>query len=84
MSEQVTFIALASYRGDKAAHRQFARALDGRRFAIVESVFGHLRHNKQFNHFTLSGCSKVNVKWKWFCLVQYIEKVAHHGYAQQA
>lgn len=58
------------------------RALYGRRFAIVEPVFGNLRHNKGLNRFTLRGRSKVDVQWKLFCLVHNIEKLAHHGYAQ--
>lgn len=31
------------------------RAAYGRRFATVEPVFGNIRHNKQFNRFTLRG-----------------------------
>jgi transposase len=58
------------------------RALYGRRFAIVEPVFGNLRHNKGLNRFTLRGRLKVDVQWKLFCLVHNIEKLAHHGYAQ--
>ncbi|HEX2531155.1 MAG TPA: hypothetical protein VHK70_06745 [Burkholderiaceae bacterium] len=38
--------------------------------------------HKQWNRFTLRGCSKVDVQWKLFCLVHHIEKLAHHGYAQ--
>jgi hypothetical protein len=58
------------------------RVLYGRRFAIVEPVFGNLRHNKGLNRFTLRGRIKVDVQWKLFCLVHNIEKLAHHGYAQ--
>ena len=58
------------------------RALYGRRFATVESVFGNLRHNKRLNRFTLRGRTKVDGQWKLFCLVHNIEKLAHHGYAQ--
>ena len=58
------------------------RALYGRRFATVEPVFANLRHNKQFNRFTLRGQTKVDGQWKLFALVHNIEKLAHHGYAQ--
>lgn len=53
----------------------------GRRFAAVEPVFGNLRHNKRLTRFTLRGRAKVNGQWQLFCLVQNIEKLAHHGYA---
>lgn len=58
------------------------RVLYGRRLAIVEPVFGNLRHNKKLNRFTLRSRIKVDVQWKLFCLVHNIEKLAHHGYAQ--
>ena len=54
----------------------------GRRFAIVEPVFGNLRYNKRLDRFTLRGKTKVDAQWKLFCLVHNIEKLAHHGYAQ--
>jgi len=47
----------------------------------VEPVFGNLCHNKGLNRFTLRGRTKVDGQWKLFCLVQNIEKLAHHGYA---
>jgi len=58
------------------------RALYDRRFATVEPVFANLRHNKGLNRFTLRGRKKVDAQWKMFCLVQNIEKLARHGYAQ--
>jgi hypothetical protein len=33
------------------------------------------------DRFTLRGRVKVDGQWKLFCLVQNIEKLAHHGYA---
>ena len=54
----------------------------GQRFAVAEPVFGNLRFNKRLDRFTLRGRSKVDGQWKLFCLVQNIEKFAHHGYAQ--
>jgi hypothetical protein len=56
--------------------------LYGQRLATVEPVFGHLRHNKQLNRFTLRGRKKVDAQWKPYCMVHNIEKLAHHGYAQ--
>jgi transposase len=58
------------------------RAQYGRRFATVEPVFGNLCANKGLDRFTLRGRKKVDAQWKLFCLVQNIEKLAHHGYAQ--
>ena len=54
----------------------------GQRFATVEPVFGNVRYNKGLDRFTLRGQPKVDGQWKLFCLVQNIEKLAHHGYAQ--
>ncbi|MEO6527741.1 MAG: IS1182 family transposase [Gemmatimonadaceae bacterium] len=51
------------------------------RFAVVEPVFANLRYNKGLDRFTLRGRTKVDGQWKLFCLVQNIEKLAHHGYA---
>lgn len=58
------------------------RAAYGERMGIVEPVFGNLRYNKRLNRFTLRGQTKVDAQWKMFCLVQNIEKLARHGYAQ--
>lgn len=58
------------------------RELKRKRFATVESVFGNLRANKRLNRFTLHGREKVDGQWQLFCLVQNIEKVMRHGYAQ--
>ena len=57
------------------------RARYGERFAVVEPVFANLRYNKGLDRFTLRGRTKVDGQWKLFCLVQNIEKLAHHGYA---
>jgi transposase len=57
------------------------RSAYGQRFATVEPVFGNLRFNKGLDRFTLRGRTKVEGQWKLFCLVQNIEKLAHHGYA---
>ena len=60
------------------------RAQYARRFATVEPVFGNLTSNRRLTRFTLRGRAKVDGQWKLFCLVQNIEKLAHHGYAAQA
>ena len=57
------------------------RARYGARFGTVEPVFGNVCHNKGLTRFTLRGRTKVDGQWKLFCLVQNIEKLAHHGYA---
>ena len=57
------------------------RKLYARRIAIVEPVFGNLRHNKRLDRFTLRTQPKVNTQWHLYCLVHNIEKLAHHGYA---
>lgn len=54
------------------------RALYGRRFAVVEPVFGNLRHNKRLHRFTLRGRRKVDTQWKLYCLVHNIEKLAKY------
>ncbi len=46
-----------------------------------EKVDG-LRHNKGLDRFTLRGREKVDGRWKLYCLMHNIEKLAHHGYAQ--
>ena len=51
------------------------------RFATVEPVFGNLRHDKRVTRFTLRGRAKVEGQWKLYCMVNNIEKLAHHGYA---
>jgi hypothetical protein len=57
------------------------RALYGRRFGIVEPVFGNVCYNKGLIRFTLRGRTKVDGQWKLFCLVHNIEKLARAGYA---
>ena len=57
------------------------RARYAERFGTVEPVFANLRYNKGLDRFTLRGRTKVDGQWKLICLVQNIEKLAHHGYA---
>lgn len=56
------------------------RALYARRIAIVEPVFGTLRHNKRLDRFTLGNQPNVNTQWNLYRLVHKIEKLVHHGY----
>jgi transposase len=64
----------------RAIDSERGRKLYGRRIAIVEPVFGNLRHNKGLDRFTLRTQRKVNTQWNLYCLVHNIEKLAHHGY----
>jgi len=94
LNPQKTKTRQVSFLNGKAAGESFTdkmkkridspegRARYGRRFATVEPVFGNLRHNKKLNRFTLRGRKKVDTQWKLFCLVQNIEKLAHHGYGK--
>ena len=72
----------ASDRMRQAIDSERGRQLYAERFAVVEPVFGNIRHNKRLNRFTLRGQGKVDAQWKLYCLVHNIEKLAHHGYAQ--
>jgi hypothetical protein len=64
----------------RAIDSERGRKLYGQRIAIVEPVFGNLRHNKGLDRFTLRTQRKVNTQWNLYCLVHNIEKLAHHGY----
>ena len=54
-----------------------ARAIDGRRLAIVEPVLANLRSNKRLDRFTSRGLAKVSVQWLLYCRVHNLEKLAH-------
>src|SRR5262245_7732487 len=56
-----------------------ARAIYGRRLAIVEPVFGNLRSQKRLDRFTLRGRIKVNIQWMLYGMVHNIEKILHYG-----
>jgi len=71
---------LYTERMKQAIDSDRGRALYGRRIAIVEPVFGNLRHNKRLDRFTLRTQPKVNTQWNLYCMVHNIEKLAHHGY----
>lgn len=58
------------------------RARYAQRFAVVEPVFGNLRCNKRLDYSMLRGQEEVDGQCKRCCLVQNIEKLAHHGTGQ--
>jgi transposase len=51
----------------------------GRRLGIIEPVFGHIRHTRKLNRFTLRGKRKVNAQWLMYCLVHNIAKLQRYG-----
>lgn len=51
------------------------RRIYGRRLAIVEPVFAHLRSQKRLDRFTLRSKPKVNGQWLLYCLVHNITKL---------
>jgi Transposase DDE domain len=61
--------------------RPAARAIYGRRLAIVEPVFGNLRSQKRLDRFTLRGKIKVNSQWMLYCRVHNLEKIVHYRMA---
>jgi hypothetical protein len=69
-------------RMQRRVDSELGRLRIGQRFAIVEPVFGNLRHNKGLDRFTLRGRKKVEGQWKLYCLVHNIEKLAKSGYAR--
>ncbi len=47
--------------------------------AIIEPVFGNIKHTKGMNRFTLRGAMKISIQWLCYCLVHNIEKIATTG-----
>jgi transposase len=52
-----------------------------RRLGIIEPVFGHIRHARKLNRFTLRSKRKVNAQWLMYCLVHNIAKLQRYGSA---
>jgi transposase len=50
-----------------------------RRMAIIEPVFGNIKHSKGMDRFTLRGTTKVTTQWLCYCLVHNIEKISTTG-----
>lgn len=46
-----------------------------RRFALVERIFGQIKHNQGIRRFLLRGLEKVNIEWKWICISYNIKKL---------
>jgi transposase len=84
---QVTFFRGKAPNTPESATARMKRKIDSpegrrrysRRFAVVEPVFGNLRHNKRLNRFTLRTRRKVDTQWKLYCLVHNIEKLMNFG-----
>jgi transposase len=84
---QVTFFRGKAATAPQSATQRMKRKIDtpegrrsyGRRFGIVEPVFGNIRHNKRLNRFTLRGRRKVDAQWQLYCLVHNIEKLMNYG-----
>jgi len=49
------------------------------RMSVVEPVFCNIGTNKWLRRFSLRGREKVQGKWKLFCMVHNIEKLANYG-----
>jgi transposase len=52
------------------------RALRIQRNVEVESVFGHIKHNRHFRRFSLRGLEKVNTEWGLLCIAHNMQKLA--------
>lgn len=50
-----------------------------RRLGTIEPVFGHIRHTRKLNRFTLRSKRKVNGQWLMYCLVHNIAKIQRYG-----
>lgn len=50
-----------------------------RRLGTIEPVFGHIRHTRKLNRFTLRSKRKVNGQWLMYCLVHNIAKLQRYG-----
>ena len=51
----------------------------GQRKQIVETVFGHLKHNFGFRDFKLRGLKKVKLEFKLWCIGYNLKKIILHG-----
>jgi transposase len=53
------------------------KILRSQRGVDVESVFGQIKHNKQFRRFYLKGLNKVNTEWGIISIAHNIKKMAN-------
>jgi hypothetical protein len=52
------------------------KALRIQRNIEVESVFGHIKHNRRFRRFSLRGLEKVKTEWGLVCIAHNMQKLA--------
>jgi len=52
------------------------RALRTQRNVEVESVFGHIKHNRRFRRFSLRGVEKVKTEYGLVCIAHNMQKLA--------
>ncbi|HVP45486.1 MAG TPA: transposase [Bryobacteraceae bacterium] len=55
------------------------RALYRMRQAIVEPVFGYIKHMRGFRRFALRGIRRVRAEWRIICLTHNLLKLFRHG-----
>jgi hypothetical protein len=70
-----SFTARMRRKIDSAA----GRAIYSMRLAVGEPPFAHIRSIMKLDRFTLRGKTKVDVQWKFFCIVHNLKKVYRHG-----
>lgn len=84
---QVVFFNGRTAKGRETFTEKMKRKVDSpqgrlvyrQRLAAVEPVFGHLRHAKGLNRFTLRGKQKVNGQWQLYCTVHNLFKIHQYG-----
>jgi hypothetical protein len=58
---------------------QTGRAEYARRKAIIEPVFGQIKHCRGFRQFLLRGLEQMRGEWKLVCLTHNLLKIFRHG-----
>lgn len=66
----------AKQRARALLHSEEGKQLSTRRMTEVESVFGQIKHNRQFRRFLLRGLPKVTLEVGWLCLAHNLLKKA--------
>jgi hypothetical protein len=73
-------VSMAFYRAKEEAkallQSEKGKELSTRRMTEVESVFGQIKHNRQFRRFLLRGLPKVTLEVGWLCLAHNLLKKA--------
>jgi IS5 family transposase len=62
-------------RMKRKLHTQVGRRIYAMRKAIVEPVFGQIKHMRGFRQFVLRGLEKVQMEWALVCLTHNILKL---------